>query len=408
MRRRGLAVVFAALASALLAGPGGAAPKPKKRASAEAAEGATPESAAVVKLSAEFSGYGDTDAVYVASPTVSAAVADEVAGWSIGGRYLVDAVTAASVDIVSSASSKWSEIRHVGSGSASAKSGSLGFSISGGVSREPDYLSIGGGGSISVELLEKNFTPFVGGSYTHDVSGRTGTPRVYWGTMRKWAGQTGATFVVGKSTIAAFTLDAMFERGYLAKPYRFIPLFSPGVSVPAGTSVADVNRMRLDMRPADALPDARDRFAATARFAHRFEGGTLRLDQRLYRDSWGALASTTDGRYTLDVGSRLMLWPHLRFHGQQAVAFWERAYTASPGPDGTLGVPRYRTGDRELGPLYTATAGLGLRWRLSAAAHAPWVLFVQGDGIFTRYLDALYITSRRGVFFATGLEVEIE
>ncbi|HEY0711289.1 MAG TPA: DUF3570 domain-containing protein, partial [Polyangia bacterium] len=250
--------------------------------------------------------------------------------------------------------------------------------------------------------------PFIGGSYVHDISGRTGAPRTTWGTMRKWGGQTGATFVLGKSTIAAFTFDAIFERGYLAKPYRFVPLFDAGVTVPAGASIDDVNNARRPDRPIDAVPDARDRFAAAFRVAHRFEAATLRFDQRLYRDSWGALASTSDARYTVDVGSRVRIWPHLRFHGQQAVAFWERTYTASVAPDGTVGFPTYRTGDRELGPLYTATMGFGLRWRMSASAHAPWVLFVQGDGIFTRYLNALYITERRGVFFATGVEVEIE
>ena len=57
-----------------------------------------------VSASSAVSAYSDTDAVHVISPTVSAGVRDDVAGWSIDGRYLVDAVSAASVDIVSTAS----------------------------------------------------------------------------------------------------------------------------------------------------------------------------------------------------------------------------------------------------------------------------------------------------------------
>ena len=75
------------------------------------------------RASTEVSAYTDTDAVHVLSPTVAGAVGDDVAGWSIGGSYLVDAVSAASVDIVSTASDHWVERRHVGAGSASFKGG---------------------------------------------------------------------------------------------------------------------------------------------------------------------------------------------------------------------------------------------------------------------------------------------
>jgi hypothetical protein len=405
-KRRALRFVLALVLGVLVLPRtgGGADRKPRTR-SGEASPAA---SGTAVKLSAEVSGYGDSDAVFVASPTVSASVGDDVAGWSVSGRYLVDAVSAASVDIVSSASGKWTELRHVGSGAAAMKAGSVGLSLSGGFSHEPDYLSIGGGGTISVETLDKNLTPFVGFSYSHDDVGRTGFPKSTWEELRRLGGQAGATVVVDRSTIGGFTVDAIFERGYLAKPYRYVPLFAPGsaAQVPAGASIADVNRLRLDARPADALPDARDRFAVTGRLAHRFEASTFRIDERLYRDSWGALASTTDARHTVDIGTRLLVWPHLRLHGQRGVEFWQRAYEASAGGDGGLGVPRYRTGDRELGPLVTATLGLGLRFRLSGDGAPPWVLFFQADAIYTRYFDALYLTARRAVFSATGLELE--
>ena len=402
---------IALLAALLVAVPpraGETAPKKKKR--PPVAETHAAASATVVRMSAELSGYGDTDAVYVASPTISLGVADELTGWSVNARYLVDAVSAASVDVVSSASNKWTELRHVGSGAATFKAGSVGVSLSGGVSHEPDYLSLSGGGSLSFELMEKNFTPFVGVSYGHDDVGRSSEPKQWWRTLQKLGGQTGATFVVSRSTIASVAFDAIFERGYLGKPYRYVPLFGPGAGlrVPVGASVDEVNRLRLDQRPADAVPDARDRFAVTARIAHRLQDATFRIDQRIYRDSWGALASTTDTRYALDLGPRVLLWPHLRLHAQQGVSFWQRAYEASASPEGGLGVPRFRTGDRELGPLVTATFGFGFRWRLSGDGPGPWVWFFQADGILTRYSDALYITERRGVFSATGIEVEFD
>jgi hypothetical protein len=363
-----------------------------------------------VVASSAVSAYSDTDSVHVVTPTIAGAIRDDVAGWSVDGRYLVDAVSAASVDIVSTASGHWKEVRNVGSADAAFKTGALAVGVAGGFSHEPDYLSLGGGGTLSLEVLDKNVTPFIGASYGHDDVGRTGLPKVYWQTMQKGTVQLGATFVVDRSTIAAVAVDGIFERGYLAKPYRYIPLFAPGVAatVQAGASVAEVNALRLDLRPVDALPNARDRYALGGRIAHRFEWSTVRADERLYHDSWGMWASTTDARWLLDVGSRLLLWPHGRFHAQRGIDFWERAYTAPIAADGTPTVPRYRTGDRELGPLYTWTAGGGAQALLVRGRHQSWSLTFEMEAIVSRYLDALYITQRRALFGNLSLEARFD
>jgi hypothetical protein len=363
---------------------------------------------AVVRAGFELSGYADTDHVTVATPSIVGSIADDVEGWSVGGSYLLDAVSAASVDIVSTASAKWTELRHVGSGSASFKRGDLALSFSGGLSHEPDYLSLGVGGLLSVELMDKNVTPFLGYNYQHDDVGRTGTPKTDWETMHKHGLQLGTTFVVDRSTIASIVGDGIFERGYLAKPYRYIPLFAEGTGadVPVGASVRTVNEMRLGLRPADRLPDARNRLALTGRLAHRFDTATVRLDQRLYGDNWGLRASTTDARYTVDVGRRISLWPHARLHVQNAVDFWKRAYEAIPGPNDTFGLPPYRTGDRELGGLYTFTAGGGIRFVVNSDLRSPMALVLQADAAYTHYGDALYIISRRSIFTALSFEAE--
>ena len=363
-----------------------------------------------VSASTAVSAYSDTDSVHVITPTVAGAIKDDVAGWSVDGRYLVDAVSAASVDIVSTASGHWKEIRNVGSGNAEIKAGPVGLGIAGGFSHEPDYLSLGGGGTLSVDLLEKNITPFIGGSYGHDDVGRTGLPKAYWHTLQKGTVQVGATFVVDKSTIAAVTADGIFERGYLAKPYRYIPLFAPGAAatIRPGASIAEVNALRLDLRPVDALPDARDRYALSGRIAHRFDRSTLRADERLYHDSWGMWASTTDARFSIDVGERFLIWPHARLHVQDGIDFWQRAYEATLAPDGTPAVPRYRTGDRELGPLYTWTAGGGVRALVVRGQRQSWTLTFEMEGIFSHYLDALYITRRSALFGNLSLEASFD
>jgi Protein of unknown function (DUF3570) len=358
-----------------------------------------------VRASTEVSAYTDSDAVHVLSPTVSGAVADDVAGWSIGGSYLVDAVSAASVDIVSTASGHWVERRHVGAGSANFKAGPVAVALSGGFSREPDYSSLGGGGVISFELAEKNVMPFIGGSYGHDLVGRTGDPMDAWPALNKVSIKTGVTFVVNRSTIASLSFDEIIERGYLAKPYRYLPVVAPGVSaqVPPGASV-DLVKSLNEYSVAENVPSQRNRSALAGRLAYRSGIATFRGDQRLYYDNWGLLATTTDVHEYVDLGSRVVVWPHLRAHLQRGVFFWRRIVEQIPNPVGPAGIPTYRAGDRELGPLYTLTGGFGIKIRLNADLKAPMTLNFQLDGIYTRYLDAVYISERRAMFGALGLE----
>jgi hypothetical protein len=358
-----------------------------------------------VAASVDLAGYTDSTQVHVASPSVAASVSDEAAGWSVGGRYLVDAVSAASVDIVATASPRWTELRHVGSAEVSYKRGAASVTASGGVSREPDYLSVSGGVVVSLDLLDKNLTPFLGTRYGHDDVGRKGLPSDRWELLQKGGLQAGATFVLSRAMIASVQLDADFERGYLAKPYRYIPLFAPGTAreIPAGASPALVNQRRLDERPVDRVPTARDRYALTGRLAGRTGRTTLRLDERAYTDSWGLWASTTDARVMVDVGSRWLLWPHLRFHIQSKASFWQRAYEAIEQPDGSVLLPSYRTGDRELSPLRTVTGGFGVKLRLGPATRAPWFLLYQFDAAYTALSDALYLTGRWSLFSVLGV-----
>jgi len=80
-------------------------------------------STVTTRASTEVSGYADTDHVLVLSPSIAANISDPLAGWSIGGHYLVDVVSAASVDIVSTASSRWLEYRNAGAADGSLKVG---------------------------------------------------------------------------------------------------------------------------------------------------------------------------------------------------------------------------------------------------------------------------------------------
>jgi Protein of unknown function (DUF3570) len=388
-----------------LAEPDPASPGPPPSAPWPAELSLPPEARAIaVRASSEIAGYANSDHVFVVSPTVAGSVSNPTAGWSLDGRYLVDVVSAASVDIVSTASRRWEEVRHVGSLGGLYKPGNFGVGANANVSIEPDYQSYTFGGSVQQDLFTKNLTLLVGYEHEHDISGRRDTPfSVFSRKIDHNAFKGGLTVVLDKATLLSVVGDVSFENGDTSKPYRYVPMFAAGVDVPLGASVDVVNQLRLPARVLEQLPITRNRYVVAGHLARRFEHSTLRISERLYTDSWGLRATSTDARFIVDLGERIDVGPHVRFHAQSPVEFWQRAYVMQPAFD----FPALRTGDRELGPLLNVTAGGAVRIAIGSAQRPrAWVLGFDLNLTETRYLDDIYITQRLSGVAALSLEAE--
>jgi hypothetical protein len=379
-------------------------------ASGEAAITAAPSSSdTLVRARSEFSAYTDTDAVTVFTPSVGASIESPASGWSANGSYLIDVVSAASVDIVSTASNRWQEIRHAASLGAAYKPGKVGGAVSAGVSREPDYTSLSAGGTLLLDLANKTVNPTLGYAYTHDTAGRTGTPfSIYSQVLERHTARASVELVLSGSAALSLGLDGMFEKGDQSKPYRFVPLFTSDVAahIPAGATVDFVRSLQPE-HTVEATPRSRNRMALSARLSKRFGGSTLILAERLYADDWGLLASTTDLRIAFDLSRRMLAWGHLRGHAQRGVSFWQRAYVGGPIAGVPLTYPQYRTGDREMSPLLAGTVGGGLQWEVGAEPRkSQWVIIAQGDFLATSFSDALYIKQRQGYLGVLQLEAQ--
>ncbi len=369
-----------------------------------------PEDTSKKSASLETAAYTDTDHVTILTPAISGTIENVVDGATIQGSYLVDVVSAASVDIIATASKRWHEVRHAGTLSGRYKPRALGVGFSASASSEPDYFSYGASGNLSYDLDEKNTSIFFGYGYGHDTIGRSGTPfTTFARSLQRGSFLLGVDQVMGPSTLASLSLGVIIENGDQSKPYRYIPMFTAAdaAAVPNGASVEYVNAHRLVERPLEQLPLARRRFALAGTIAHRLESSTIRASERIYADNWGLKATTTDARWIFDVGERLRLWPHLRFHAQTPVGFWQRAY-ASIGLPG-FSLPEFRTGDRELGPLWAVTGGGGAKVFLGSAAHPRFFsVGFEADVVYSSYLDDLFITSRTGVLGSITLQLEEE
>jgi hypothetical protein len=398
MKRAREAIFFATLFCACVATPSHAAPPPAED------EGSGLET----HISSELSSYADTDHVSVVTPSVAASVRDPLSGWSAGGSYLVDIVSAASVDIVSTASGRWHEIRHAATVSGEYKPSDVGVHVGGAVSREPDYLSLSGGGGISFELENKTVNPQLDYTYSKDTAGRSGTSfDVYSLPLTRHSLGAAVELILDRETVLSLIADGIFESGHQEKPYRYLPLFAPDVAptVPTGAPISVVNKLRLPGRISESVPTTRQRYALTARLAQRLADTTFILSERIYGDSWGLLASTADLRIVFDASRRIYFWPHFRAHFQNSVSFWHLAYIGAVAPNGEITVPKLRTGDRELSPLQAGSLGAGLHWNVGPSNDPSTLSFnFLIEGIGTRYSDALYIDHRYGIFGATQFQ----
>jgi hypothetical protein len=372
-----------------------------------------------VRVGIDFSAYTDTTNVHVVTPGINASIVSPTAGWNVGGSYLLDVVTAASPDIVSMASRRFREQRHAGSLNGGGKIGSVGVAGSGNVSREPDYLSTTGGITSNVELWNKQIVPRIGYALTYDRIGIRDTPYAQFErNLTTHEMEAGCTFVLSPTTVLVTGMTAQIERGEQSKLYRFVPLFDPDTAarIPAGATIDLVNGaddngnpIRLPFRARELLPRSRDRFAVAARLVHRAGNATLRIEERLYADTWDVKATTTDARYLVDLGDRLRVWPHVRLHAQTGASFYQLAYAAGVDIDGrAVSLVKYRTGDRELSPMVTGTIGGGARIALTNdRAEVRYAIVLVGDLMYSRYFQSLFIMSRTAVYGTIGFEVEL-
>ncbi|HTE56682.1 MAG TPA: DUF3570 domain-containing protein [Kofleriaceae bacterium] len=361
---------------------------------------AAPAAAEPNTLSFDTLFYSDNDNVLVVSPQVAAHRALDDAGGEASARVAVDIISAASVDVVSQATSGFTEVRKEAALSGSLRIGELLPAVRYRFSDEPDYRSHGFGVTLSRDFAGHDSTLAVSFDVGLDTVGRTGTAFSAWSRhLNTHTGEVGLTQVLGPRTVIRGSYSLTLQDGYMEKPYRYVPLFDAAVLADldrAGMTVGgdDFDTYRLPERPPEEVPDRRVRHALSLR-ALRFIPaiGAAQLDYRFYLDSWGVQAHTVDAAIKIPIG-RFRLDVEDRLHYQLAADFWARAYTVDS--DGVI--PTWRTVDRELGTYAQDTAFVRLQ-----RPFGDFLVYAMGGTMITRYDDFLYLDWRLALVSEAGV-----
>ncbi|HEX7480588.1 MAG TPA: DUF3570 domain-containing protein [Polyangiales bacterium] len=341
-------------------------------------------------LSSDSSVYTDTDNVLVVTSQLGVAHTLGPDGGKVSATGVVDVVSAASVDVVAAASKRFHETRTEGNFAISHAFGSLLPSLNYRYSSEADYRSQGVGGGLQTRLGGADTVLGANYQLILDTAGRSGTPfSVFSRSLTTQSADIGITQNLSKRMILRGVYTLTVQDGYMAKVYRFVPLFdSAGLARAkadgAQLGLSNFSQYRLAARPPENVPDSRVRNALALRWLYYLESleASVRADYRFYIDDWNLTANTLELSFYKTLSELFMLDLFTRGYQQSAASFYKSKYVVGQADE----VPRFRTVDRKLSPYYMYT--LGARIELHTE---PITAYFELSGMYTRFTDYLFI-----------------
>jgi len=232
---------------------------------------------------------------------VRKSLADRV---SLSAQYYVDAVSNASIDVVTTAS-PFKETRTAWDFSADTVVRDTTLSLGISRSSEPDYIAQ----AISLDAAHEVFggmsTVSMGFTRARDQVGQKGV--VGWiDTASHWQYRAGLTQILSPTWLMSANFEAISDSGYLGSPYRAARVF--GAAVPERNPRTRTGR-------AVKLRSINDTGALVSR-------SSLRVEYRYYWDTWDIQAHTYEIGGAKYLGQSFLLDVSLRGYSQGKALFY--------------------------------------------------------------------------------------
>ena len=300
---------------------------------------------------------------------------------SATGSYYIDAVSNASIDVVTTASPYKESRTEVGLGLDWAVRDSmitLGFSRS----TEPDYTATSVGLDISQDVFGGQTTISLGFSRGSDEVLKS-TDSEFAESVLRWQYRVGVTQILSPRWLMSANFEAVADEGFLGSPYRAARVF--GAAVP------------------ERLPGTRSSRAMKLRLLGAVgDTGSIRGEYRYFWDNWGLKASTVElggakrwNTATAGWSGGWLFDGALRLHSQNSALFYS---------DNASSETTYLTRNRQLsafrswGAVGKASRTLDARW-----ANAAWQ--VTGSYEFKRFDFSDFTDVRTGDPYAHDAHV---
>ncbi len=268
---------------------------------------------------------------------VRKSLADRV---SLSANYYVDAVSNASIDVVTTASPFKETRTSFGLGADYLVRDAL-VSLSMDRSREPDYNADSFALDIAQDVFAGMTTVSLGFTRGRDAVGKKGLG--FFDHATHWQYRSGVTQILSPRWLASINLEAVADDGYLGSPYRAARVF--GATVPERNPRTRSSRA-VEARTIGEVGDADARTALRAKFRH-------------YWDNWDIRAETLEVGAARVFGGRWLADASLRFYSQGRALFYSDNATSE-----TLYISR----NRQLGSFKSTSLAAKLTYSFDGAA----------------------------------------
>lgn len=296
--------------------------------------------------------YADDMSTQVVSPRVTASAALP-AQFGVDAHWAADVVTSASVDVITAATSKMSELRNEAGLALRRQNLLRSLDVDAGYrySTERDATSHTADLGLRLELFDGNLEVGLRGGTSYNRLGVAGEPASAWSTLWIHDLDLALTFLLDRRTTLQLEASAYAAFGYQANPYRNVPIQS-GPDLRGAAWLPEI------------VPDRRLRGAATVRLRRALgRRAAVSVEYRAYADDWGVVAHMQSVETSLELVRDLMLRLRERATTTSGARFYRARYE-----DPTT----YRTRDRRLSPSESLAGGLAMQWEFGTTE--PWPL----------------------------------
>jgi hypothetical protein len=280
-----------------------------------------------------FYHYYDGGGVTVNGPAllVRKSVGDNV---SVAGRYYVDAISSASIDVITTASPFKDEREEFGLNVDVLHGNSL-LSLGLTTSKEDDYLADTVALNVAHELNGGLTTVNLGFAQGRDVVQRVDTS--FEDSIDRYSFRLGLSQVLTRSLLLGVNFEDVAENGYLSNPYR-------------------AARVLGAFQP-ERYPRTRDSQALAIRLVKGFGAGdrplgrSLRAEYRYFQDNWDIRANTLALTWQRYFGDRRIGELRYRYYTQSAASFYSDNFSTDM---------TYLARDKELSSFTSHSLGIKL------------------------------------------------
>jgi hypothetical protein len=268
--------------------------------------------------------------------------------FSATANYYVDAITSASIDVVVSGASQYTERREQKSLALDYLHGKSTWSLSYVNSAENDYKASTFSLGVSQDMFGDLTTVSLGYSQGKDDIYRmmkiSDDPFVkirdpdFARKAERRNYRVGLTQVLTRNMLLALNFETVTEQGYLQNPYRFIRY---------------VNPLGGYLRDEEVFPNTRTGTAVAGRLKYYLPWrAAVEGEYRYYADTWDIIGHTAGIEYTHPLKGGWTLSGSYRYHQQSSASFFSDLFEF---PD----AQNFMARDKETSALSSNTIGLG-------------------------------------------------